>query len=170
MLLLCNVIIAIPCSNIIYVLINSRLQKWNFNLFSSYYSLNINFQSIFLAIMSIPYFARFQIKQTPFKEKERKMVYAKPTILCSLKAVMQQLECYKKQSNNINFLLLLHHHLKCNEAVCKNARDLRLLFLHSTKIMLVEFFHMLQFNDILINILLPKRIVVKSVQNILYIS
>ena len=79
------------------------------------------------------------------------MVYAKPTILCSLKAVMQQLECYKKQSNNINFLLLLHHHLKCNEAVCKNARDLRLLFLHSTKIMLVEFFHMLQFNDILIN-------------------
>ena len=135
-----------------HILINSRLQKWNFNLFSSYYSLTINFQSIFLAMLSFLFFAQFQIKQTPFKEK-RKMVYAKPTIICSLKAVMQQLECYNKQSNNINFIWLLHYHLKCNEADCKNARDLWLLFLHSIKIMLVEFFHMLQFNEILINIL-----------------
>ena len=157
MLLLCNVIISTPCSN----LINSRLQKWNFNLFSSYYSLTINFQSIILAMMSILHFAQFQIKQTPFKEK-RKMVYAKPTIICSLKAVMQQLECYNKQSNNINFIWLLHYHLKCNEAVCKNARDRGLLFLyHSIKIMLVEIFYMLQFNEILMNITIKLFLVIQ---------
>ena len=102
-----------------------------FFLLLAYYQFSVNF----LAMLSILYFAQFRIKQSPFKEK-RKMVYAKPTIICSLKAVMQQLECYNKQSNNINFIWLLHYHLKCNEAVCKNARDLRLLFLHSIKLML----------------------------------
>ena len=108
--------------------------KFQFILFLllAYYQFSVNF----LAMLSILYFAQFRIKQSPFKEK-RKMVYAKPTIICSLKAVMQQLECYNKQSNNINFIWLLHYHLKCNEAVCKNARDLRLLFLHSIKLMLV---------------------------------
>ena len=103
-----------------------------FFLLLAYYQFSVNF----LAMLSILYFAQFRIKQSPFKEK-RKMVYAKPTIICSLKAVMQQLECYNKQSNNINFIWLLHYHLICNEAVCKNARDLRLLFLHSIKLMLV---------------------------------
>ena len=131
MLLLCNFIISTPCSK----LINPRLQikfQFIFFLLLAYYQFSVNF----LAMLSILYFDQFRIKQSPFKEK-RKMVYAKPTIICSLKAVMQQLECYNKQSNNINFLFLLQYHLKCNEAVCKNARDLRLLFLHSIKLMLV---------------------------------